>query len=294
MTTESSVSTDTSLTLSYDDYNDLINQLATMIREEIGDDIDQYMNYPGTSIAQDDSVYQEIYAEVEARLRSELLDAEIIGLNLDSFQQKLLEVAGIAEHSVVGITSYLDQTGQALGSGVIYKYDLETNVYFVITNHHVIEDGNNFKVVFYEGSRVTAHRLGYDSDVDVAVLYFLGEELPIEPMVSQLGDSDEATPGEIVIAGGNPRGYSFYGSVTMGILSGVNRNVSNPDVLYLQHDASINSGNSGGPLYNLQGEVIGINVLKYASTDIEGMGFAIPINQIKAMLTELEVGAPTA
>lgn len=294
-TTEPTEETTASLTLSYADYQDLIDQLADTIRETIGEDIDQYMNHPGESIAADESLFLEIYQEVETRLRAAFLGSDngTIGLNFDTIQAKILEVSSIAEHSVVGITSYYDLQGQALGSGVIYKYDSDTNVYYVITNHHVIEDGNNFKIVFYDGSKVTAYRLGYDSDVDVAVLYFLGNDLPIIPVISLLGDSAAAEPGNIVIAGGNPRGYDFYGSVTLGILSGVDRDVENPKVLYLQHDASINSGNSGGPLYNLEGEVIGINVLKYASTDIEGMGFAIPINQIKAMLTELETGAPT-
>ncbi|MDD3113317.1 MAG: trypsin-like peptidase domain-containing protein [Candidatus Izemoplasmatales bacterium] len=294
-TTESSGEIEATTDFSYANYQDLIDQLADNIRSTIGDDLDQYMNHPGESIASDESVYQEIYLEVESRLREEFLEntSGSIPVNLDSIQEKILEVSGIAEHSIVGITSYFDLQGQALGSGVIYKYDAVANIYFVITNHHVIEDGNNFKIVFYEGSKVTAYRLGYDSDVDVAVLYFNGDNLPIVPTISVLGDSDAAEAGNIVIAGGNPRGYDFYGSVTLGIVSGVNRDVENPKVLYIQHDASINSGNSGGPLYNLEGEVIGINVLKYASEDIEGMGFAIPINQIKTMLAEMEEGAPT-
>jgi serine protease Do len=118
--------------------------------------------------------------------------------------------------------------------------------------------------------------------------------------VASFGDSDAIEKGTVVLAAGNPSGYNFFGSVTMGIISGKNRyfdtnndGVRDMFVSYLQHDAAINSGNSGGPLYNIHGTVIGINVSKFVGSEIEGMGFAIPIETVTAILDDLEAGLRT-
>jgi len=286
-TTTTTISeTTTGSSLTYDDYDSLKQALYEEIYASLYTDL--YNGIESALFDPDDEnysgdLYTEIYNNVIADLEAEIADGEIDVL-ADTTQDKIYAVADLVDKSVVGITSYLDTTGQALGSGVVYRHDESTDTYYVITNHHVVEDGNNFKIVFCNESKVTGTLLGYDADVDIAVLSFSGSGLENEISLSPLGDSDALEKGTIVLAAGNPQGYDFYGSLTMGVLSGLDRDLGNGDVTYLQHDASINAGNSGGPLYNLDGYVIGINVSKMASEDIEGMGFAIPINTVKAVV----------
>ncbi len=277
--------TDEATTQTTLNYEELKAQLYQVVYDEIYDSL--YADLSLSDIADDELLYAEIYASIRGRFATLLAEDEI-GLLVDTVQDQIYAIADLVEESVVGITSYLDLEGQSLGSGVVYKYVASSDTYYVITNHHVVETGNNFKIVFCDSSKVTGTLIGYDEDIDIAVLTFSGSELERTIRVSPLGNSASEIPGAMVIAAGNPEGYDFYGSITMGVLSGVNRSVDSSIQLYLQHDASINSGNSGGPLYNLDGEVIGINVSKYASTDIEGMGFAIPIDTVKTVIAIIE------
>jgi len=267
----------------YTDLDDLIDQIYAEVREEIYDDI-----YAEVVANLSTQYYDEIYAGVIERI-DEMIASGSINVTLDEFQNQIYHVVDLAAQSVFGITTFQGNVSLSLGTGVVYKYVAETNEYLIITNQHVIFGGDNYELEFYDGQTVVATLIGYEVAADVAVLAFSAEGLPHPVAVSTLGDSDAAMVGSIVIAVGNPKGYNFYGSVTMGVLSGVDRIVDDSDTLgYLQHDASINAGNSGGPLYNLQGEVIGINVSKFAAEDIEGMGFAIPINSVKEMVSRIE------
>ncbi len=268
-------------------YEDLKAELYQLIYDDIYDSL--YADLSLSNIADDELLYAEIYASIRNRF-AVLLAEDEIDLLVDTVQDQIYAIADLVEESVVGITSYLDLEGQSLGSGVVYKYVAASDTYYVITNHHVVETGNNFKIVFCDSTKVIGTLIGYDENVDIAVLSFSGTELERTIRVSPLGNSASEVPGSMVIAAGNPEGYDFYGSITMGVLSGVNRSVDSSIQRYLQHDASINSGNSGGPLYNLDGEIIGINVSKYASTDIEGMGFAIPIDSVKTVIAIIEAG----
>ncbi len=268
-------------------YEDLKAELYQLLYDDLYDSL--YEDLSLSNIAADELLYEEIYASVRNRFELMLAEDEI-GLLFDTVQDQIYAIADLVEESVVGISTYLDLEGQSLGSGVVYKYVSSSDTYYVITNHHVVESGNNFKIVFCDSSKVIGTLIGYDEDVDLAVLSFSGSELERTIRVSPLGNSASEVPGAMVIAAGNPEGYDFYGSISMGVLSGVNRSVDSSIQRYLQHDASINSGNSGGPLYNLDGEVIGINVSKYASTDIEGMGFAIPIDTVKTVIAIIEAG----
>ncbi|MGI6392174.1 MAG: S1C family serine protease [Candidatus Izemoplasmatales bacterium] len=283
-TTTLTTTTDPGIMIQYTDYQNLIDQLYQMVYDDIYEDLYDEL---GLSALIDEALYEEIYDNVEAKFNN-LIESGELSLYIDDVQQLIYRVAELTELSVVGVTSYLGQGAQSLGSGVIYKHDGISDLYYVITNEHVIDDGDNFRIVFVDGTYVVAQLLGFNKNVDIAVLTFSGSNLAREVALSPLGDSDLQKVGSFVIAAGNPKGYDFYGAVTIGILSGKNRDLNTPGVLYLQHDASINSGNSGGPLYNLDGEVIGINVSKYASTDIEGMGFAIPINLVKTVIQEIE------
>lgn len=281
---ETTIPTSSSSVYQYENNEDLINQ----IYEDIYDDVYQelYASYLEDIRA---DVYAEIYASIAAKFDTFLAQSSV-SIPLDEMQEKIYSVSELASQSVVGVTAYVGEEGTSLGSAVIYDYDELSNTYYIITNEHVIDEGDNFKVVFKDRSNVSATLLGYDKDVDIAVLSFSGVNLNQNILVSPLGSSDSLTKGSIVLAAGNPRGYDFYGTFTMGIVAGIDRTTDWDLVVpYIQHDASINSGNSGGPLYNLEGEVIGINVAKFATDEIEGMGFAIPIDMVKDVVNSIRM-----
>jgi serine protease Do len=179
------------------------------------------------------------------------------------------------------------------GSGVVYKK--ADGKAYVVTNHHVIEGASDIEVSLSDGSRVKAKLLGSDVWTDLAVLEIDGSHVK---KVAQFGNSDQIKLGEPVIAIGNPLGLQFSGSVTQGIISGLNRSIPidiNQDGVpdwhadVMQTDAAINPGNSGGALVNINGEVIGINSMKIAQSAVEGIGLSIPITIAKPIIEDLEV-----
>ncbi|WP_074435721.1 S1C family serine protease [Oceanobacillus jeddahense] len=178
------------------------------------------------------------------------------------------------------------------GSGIIYKKE-DGNAY-VITNNHVVEGAEQVQVALDEENQVDATVLGTDALTDLAVLEIDGEHVDT---VANLGSSEGIEVGETVMAIGNPLGMDFNNSVTRGIISGLNRNVEvdtngdgAPDWVteVLQTDAAINPGNSGGALVNANGDVIGINSMKIAQSQVEGIGFAIPIDEALPVVEKLE------
>lgn len=184
--------------------------------------------------------------------------------------------------------SFFGQIAQpeALGSGVIIDKDGH-----IVTNNHVVAGGSKFQVIFSDGRKVAATLVGRDALSDIAVLKVDG---PV-PAVATFGDSSKLQPGEIVVAIGSALG-DFRNTVTHGIVSGLDRTLSDPTGPSLsgliQTDAPINHGNSGGPLLNLQGQVIGINTAVVRGSGIgsdvaEGLGFAIPSNTVKTIADEL-------
>ena len=194
---------------------------------------------------------------------------------------------GIAEavakvyDSVVVVSTYRDGTYIASGTGFVYRQDGDT--YYLLTNYHVIEDGDNVTVTFTNGDVVETEIVGHDEYADIAVLSI---ESDIELTVAELGDNEESRVGDTAFAVGAPLDSAYSWTVTRGIISGKDRmvevsvsnsNTSDYVMKVLQTDAAINSGNSGGPLCNANGEVIGITSLKLISSGVEGMGFAIPI-----------------
>lgn len=275
----------TDKTYVYSSYDDLVQQIYNDIYDEV------YQNvYTDISAMVADQMYEDIYAQVTSDLNAMYSDGEI-SVYIQNLQNQIYDVSDLVKTSVIGVSSYLGSVGKAIGSGVIYNYNASTNTYYLITNNHVVEDGDNFRIVFSDGSYVVGNLLGVDADIDIAILSFSADGLDQTITVSSLGNSSEVIPGTVVLAAGNPQGYDFYGSITLGIVAGVNRDADGTGIVgYIQHDAPINGGNSGGPLYTLTGEVIGINVSKFASTDIEGMGFSIPIDLVKTVISEI---APT-
>ena len=189
--------------------------------------------------------------------------------------------------AVVTVSSYYNNELAGTGSGFIYKTDDKYG--YLITNNHVVSDSDSYKVLLQNGKEVDATLLGADEYSDLAVLR-IDKESVIK--VATLGDSDLIQIGNTVFTVGSPMGIDYSGSVTRGVISGKDRTVETDDIVtkVIQTDAAINPGNSGGPLVNLAGEVIGITSMKLASSQIEGMGFAIPINDAKVFVQSLEKG----
>src|SRR5712672_3469394 len=167
----------------------------------------------------------------------------------------------------------------SLGSGFI----VDTSG-IVVTNNHVIADADEINVIMNDGTKIKAELVGVDKKTDIAVLKFK----PVKPLVAvKFGDSDKLRLGEWVIAIGNP--FSLGGSVTAVIVSARNRDISQgPYDNYFQTDASINRGNSGGPLFNLDGEVVGVNTLIISPTGGSiGLGFAVPSKTVAGVVDQL-------
>lgn len=194
------------------------------------------------------------------------------------------------------VTSFYRQyETQGAGSGIIIGENGDE--LWIVTNHHVIEDANAIAVVFCDGKRYEAYLKGTSQADDLAVLGIKLENIPKETLdeirIIRIGDSDTLKLGQGVIAIGNAMGWGQ--SVTTGVVSGLNREVTFSDgtkMYLLQTSAAINPGNSGGALLNSSGELIGINNSKYSDTDVEGVGFAIPISSVKEIMAELSLKEP--
>lgn len=196
--------------------------------------------------------------------------------------------------AVVVVQNYSKDSLTETGTGFIYKTDDKYG--YILTNQHVIADSNNTKIITSSDEEVSAKVLGQDEYLDLAVLII---EKKYVSLVATIGSSEDMNLGDTIFTVGSPLGYDYRGSVTSGVLSGKDRMVSlsvssstsNDWVMrVLQIDASINPGNSGGPLLNVNGEVIGICSMKLVDDNIEGMGFAIPIEYAMSHVDTLESG----
>ena len=185
--------------------------------------------------------------------------------------------------SVVSITCTLN-SGSSTGTGVV----LSQNGY-IVTNAHVVAGAQAIQVLLTDGRTYSAHLVGADSLSDLAVLY-----IPANDLVSaEFGDSAEIRVGDAVVAIGDPLGVAFRGTMTDGIVSAINRDVetNGRTMTLIQTNAALNSGNSGGPLINCFGQVIGINTMKIGTfaddAGVEGLGFAIPSSYVKEIVDQL-------
>ena len=189
------------------------------------------------------------------------------------------------------------QTGGELataseGSGVIYKN--EGGYAYIVTNYHVIAKSQELEVLLADGTREKAELVGSDQWTDLAVIRIANTNVST---VAEFANSDEVEVGQTAIAIGSPLGSEFATSVTQGIVSATNRAVATDVdgdgqedwvVTAIQTDAAINPGNSGGALINSAGQVIGINSMKISKSSVEGMGFAIPSNEVVSIIKQLE------
>ncbi|WP_226529066.1 S1C family serine protease [Metabacillus niabensis] len=220
---------------------------------------------------------------------------------LSTGSNSIADIVDSLSPAIVGITNlqtqktgdiFQNSSGESVesgtGSGVIFKKEGDAG--YIITNNHVIEGAQSIEVTLYSGDKVEAELVGTDALTDIAVLKINAEHVTV---VAEMGDSTELRTGEDVIAIGNPLGEEFTRTVTQGIISGVDRTIDvttsegNWALDVLQTDAAINPGNSGGPLINMSGQVIGINSLKITESGVEGLGFAIPSNDVLPIAEEL-------
>ena len=201
-----------------------------------------------------------------------------------------------ATPSVVGIINIQNSANgyveTGVGSGVIF--DARG---FIVTNYHVIQGATQVEIVLHNQSHVYASVVGYDAYTDLAVLKIPSSYITTKD-VAQFGDSSTLQVGEPAIAIGNPAGLDFTDSVTVGVISATQRTMPVQDEAtgqvigqenVLQTDAAINPGNSGGPLLNIAGQVIGINSSKIVAKGFEGMGFSIPINEVRTITRQIMV-----
>ena len=181
------------------------------------------------------------------------------------------DFSGVIENTIGSIVSVLTDFSQ--GSGFIISNDG-----YIVTNYHVVDNSNSISITPYKKSARSVELIGYDSNKDVALLKITGTYDYLD-----FGNSNDINVGEKVIAMGNPFGLSF--SVTEGIVSALNRPGDAGDEAYIQTDVPLNPGNSGGPLINKQGKVIGINNFKIA--DSENLGFALESNEVVKIINEI-------
>ena len=245
-----------------------------------------------TDLLQDEPEVEEVVKEEPAESESEP------ATNVSTNGIDISDIIEQSSEAIVGITNFGNQQNpfqpssgeveQGTGSGVIYEVNEKET--YIITNHHVIDGANKVSVSLHDGETVEAKLVGTDPLTDTAVIKIAGE-YDITPL--PFGDSDEVRSGESVIAIGNPLGLELSRTVTQGIISAIDRSINVQtaagewELDVIQTDAAINPGNSGGALINNRGELIGINSLKIASNNVEGLGFAIPSNDVKSIVSQL-------
>lgn len=267
--------------------------LAGVLCSSAGGAVGAYTTYSLLSNNQEST--QKGNADTSADNKGDTFVAnQTISNNNSSGSLSVAEIAQKVGPSVVGVsvkgfpkrTLYGQEmpSFEGIGSGVIFNEEG-----YILTNYHVVQDvvqsGGTVQVIFNNGQEVAAKVVNYDPSFDIAVVK-ITEDVTV-PGVADFGDSDTLTQGETAVAIGNPLGAELLGSVSSGIISAIDRSLDEGDVKYIQTDAAISPGNSGGPLINSKGQVIGINTVKKVGQGVEGLGFAVPINQIKPLLENL-------
>lgn len=230
-------------------------------------------------------------------LKDNLTQTKTINVNPSKFDTKSEALSAteaynkVAPAAVVVSTKsvtqgYFMQTKEVEGIGSGFIINEEG---YILTNYHVIQGAQEISVTLSNDVTTTAQVVNYDENQDVAMIKITDENVEI-PATVELGDSDALQPGEEVIAIGTPLSTELSSTVTKGIISATSRSVaveSGVTMNLIQTDAAINAGNSGGPLVNTKGEVVGINSSKISGEAVEGIGFSIPINDIKDKIESL-------
>lgn len=247
----------------------------------------------GPTAANTDELVQRAVATVQAQLPEEIAiqqpeGSEGVTVSTD-LESRLIDLYGQVNDAVVYIIT--EQGSFDLGSGSGFVYDEQGHI---ITNNHVVVQGDGFEVVFADGARRRAERIGTDVDSDLAVIKV--DSLPEGVSPLPLANFDDLSVGQFVVAIGNP--FGEQGSLSLGIISGLGRSLTSERVAegggtyslpeVIQTDAPINPGNSGGPLLNLAGEVVGVNSAIRSTTGFNsGVGFSIPVKAVKRVVPAL-------
>ena len=235
-----------------------------------------------------------MFAFVALASNSNILVRKVTSENVKTTTLEEVSDLKTAINNVYESAVYIEVTGSrtsSSGSGFVYKTD--DNYGYILTNYHVINNGKKFLVTFANGDEVEASLVSGDEYYDIAVLKVSKDKII---KVATLGNSSTLELGDTVFTVGAPLGKEYMGTITKGIVSGINRMVSvelssgSYLMEVIQTDASINSGNSGGPICNIRGEVIGITSSKLVGSGVEGMGIAIPINTVNEMINNIENG----
>lgn len=248
-----------------------------------GEGRNPHENLPGVDITdENDPEVSEVPADDASTDVSDVSSREYPTLEQLAAPEDALSIPDIYDKvspSVVGVSCTLGNS-TATGTGIIISSDG-----YIITNAHVIEDAKTVMIVDSNSDQYEATVIGYDTQTDLAVLKIEAEGL----VACEFGISGELRIGELAVAIGNPLGFDLYGTITSGIISGLNRTltIGENTMNLIQTNASINSGNSGGPLIDAYGRVIGITSAKVASLYGEGLGFAIPIDEALPIINDL-------
>lgn len=208
-------------------------------------------------------------------------------INLQESQSSGSTLSAYGEtDSSTSSSSSLEEASE--GSGIIYKKS--NGSAYIVTNNHVVSGSSSLEVILNSGKKVTATLVGTDKSTDLAVLKISDDNVTT---VASFANSNQISAGQSVLAIGSPLGTTYASSVTKGIVSAKSRTITTSygKATVIQTDAAINAGNSGGPLINLSGQVVGINSMKLASdndgTSVEGMGFSIPSNKVVSVVNKI-------
>lgn len=243
-----------------------------------------FFGWQGGYPENDDFFREEISAEITIPVWPFGQGAELTVSRDHDEPLPIQEVYRRVNPAVVTVMAQMDP-GYSVGTGVLFTADG-----YILTNYHVVAGGSGCLVALDSGYQYEAMYVAGDMDSDLAVLKVEAEDLPAAPF----GDSDQLVVGDPVYAIGNPLGVELRGTLTDGIVSAINRDVmvDGRSMTLIQTNAALNTGNSGGPLINQYGQVVGINVIKmtntqYSDATVEGLGFAIPTSFLKRIVNDL-------
>lgn len=232
------------------------------------------------------NVINNVTYEVVGNIDLTMINNNVVGL-VERYKESII---GVSNYQYVqnGYEKVLVEAG--VGTGFIFKQVSLTNgnyLYYVLTNNHVIKDYVNIKIYFgYQDEYLDASYIASSTSLDLAVITF---ESKTKYEVLELGNNANVKVGDFAVAIGNSNGYEYYGSVTFGTISFVDRQLKGETATFLQHDVAINPGNSGGPLLGLDGTVIGVNTLKIVDDEVDNMGFSISIDIVKKYIESLNL-----
>ncbi|MFS0778244.1 trypsin-like peptidase domain-containing protein [Neobacillus sp. 3P2-tot-E-2] len=266
------------LTIAIIPYSDQIESLYSAIEQKVSN--------------QTESSRSNNSDQVIAQQTSATNTSSTSGTMADMVEEASKAIVGIVNKQTQGNNYPNANNSQTIesgsGTGVVFKIDDDSA--YIVTNNHVIENASELEITVYGGEKTNAEVIGADSLTDLAVLKI---DAKYATTKLDFGDSSVLRAGDSVLAIGNPLGLEFSNTVTQGIVSAVNRTVAVStsagewDLNVIQTDAAINPGNSGGALINTSGQVIGINSLKISEDGVEGLGFAIPSNDLIPIINEI-------